>query len=87
MTNPNRSLIGRRNRQSGEMFEKWLEDSCEFYFLQGAACIDKTPEPMKPLKPALPKRHSLISKECCVTEVALYLMQNIQTQIRFSRAQ
>lgn len=51
MTNPNRSLIGRRSRQSGEMFEKWLEDSCEFYFLQGAASIDKTPEPMKPLKP------------------------------------
>lgn len=51
MTSPNRSLIGRRNRQSGEMFEKWLEDSCEFYFSQGVACIDKTPEPMKPLKP------------------------------------
>lgn len=32
MTSPNRSLIGRRNRQYGEMFEKWLEDSCEFYF-------------------------------------------------------
>lgn len=48
---PNRQMIGRRSRQSGELFEKWLTDSCEYYFSLDIACIEKTPEPMKVLKP------------------------------------
>ncbi|MDD2979563.1 MAG: Holliday junction resolvase RecU [Hespellia sp.] len=44
-------MIGRKSRAAGEMFEKWISDSCDFYYDQNVACIEKTPEPMRPLKP------------------------------------
>lgn len=51
MADVNRQIAGRRNRESGAMFERWLEAACEFYWDKGYACIEKTPEPMIPLKP------------------------------------
>nr|DAM32582.1 MAG TPA: recombination protein [Caudoviricetes sp.] len=33
------------------MFERWLEAASGYYWEQGYACIEKTPEPMIPLKP------------------------------------
>ena len=42
-------LRGKRIRQAGEYFENLLSVSCEMYRLHGAALIEKTPEPMRPL--------------------------------------
>lgn len=42
---------GRQNRAYGETFEKWIGYACEYYWDKRWACIEKTPEPMKPLKP------------------------------------
>lgn len=44
-------MIGARSRAAGEMFERWISDSCDFYYDQKFASIEKTPEPMRPLKP------------------------------------
>ena len=50
MPDPRRQIIGRRSKASGEAFERWLSDACEFYLRNGWAHIEKTPEPMKPIK-------------------------------------
>lgn len=47
----NRSLIGRASRADGALFEEWIENALFFYREQGVASIEKTPEPMKILKP------------------------------------
>lgn len=44
-----RRYRGMSSKIAGEQFEKMIEASCEWYKQQGLACIDKTPEPMKPL--------------------------------------
>lgn len=33
------------------MFERWIESACTYYRLLGVAHIEKTPEPMRPLRP------------------------------------
>ena len=45
MPDPRRQIIGRRSKASGEAFERWLSDACEFYLRNGWAHIEKTPEP------------------------------------------
>lgn len=40
---------GMQNRRTGEIFEDMIADSLKWYELRGQACIEKTPEPMKPL--------------------------------------
>lgn len=40
-----RQLIGRRNKASGEIFERYISSACEFYLKGGWAHIQKTPEP------------------------------------------
>jgi len=42
---PQRQIIGRKNKASGEIFEKWISDACTFYLKQSIAHIEKTPEP------------------------------------------
>lgn len=44
-------IINSRNRGAGALFEQWLQAACEYYWSQGYACIDKTPEPMRPIRP------------------------------------
>lgn len=51
MADPKRQLAGARNRASGEIFEKYIARSCNYYWDKGYACIDKTPEPMRPIRP------------------------------------
>ena len=46
-----RSLRGMRSRVAGEHFEAMIEASLGWYLEHGVACIEKTPEPMKPLRP------------------------------------
>lgn len=38
-------MIGRRNKASGDAFENWISQACEFYLQKGWAYIEKTPEP------------------------------------------
>lgn len=45
MSDPRRQIIGRRSKASGETFERWLTNACEFYLREGWAYIEKTPEP------------------------------------------
>ena len=51
MTNIDNVIKGKQNQASGRMFEKFLEEACFYYWLAGQACIEKTPEPMVPVKP------------------------------------
>lgn len=43
------STAGRRKRDTGALWERIIEKSCDFYRDAGVADIRKTPEPMKPL--------------------------------------
>ena len=45
MANPKRQLTGMRNKASGEIFERWISNACQFYLEKGWAFIEKTPEP------------------------------------------
>lgn len=49
--NEERRVIGCRSRAAGEMFENMLSSSCGYYREKGIAIIEKTPEPMRPIKP------------------------------------
>ena len=44
-----RRYRGMQSRAAGEHFESMIEASCIWHREHGLACIDKTPEPMKPL--------------------------------------
>lgn len=48
--NPQRQLQGKINRDKGKRFEALLDASFEYYRVKGFAHIEKTPEPMKPLR-------------------------------------
>ena len=45
MADPRRQMIGKRNKASGEIFERWLSNACEFYLQKRWEYIEKTPEP------------------------------------------
>ncbi len=45
-----RSLRNRLSRERGAQFEAWINESFEYYKERGFAAIEKTPEPMKPIK-------------------------------------
>lgn len=51
MADINRQLSGRRSNIAGGMFEGILSAACNYYRDKGAAIIEKTPEPMRPIKP------------------------------------
>lgn len=46
-----RQQRGLQSRIAGERFESLIEVSLKWYEIKGAAVIEKTPEPMKPLRP------------------------------------
>ena len=46
-----RSQKARQSRETGAMFEKMIDNSVKWYEAMGEACIEKTPEPMRPLRP------------------------------------
>lgn len=48
---PRRQLIGKLSREKGKAFEARLDSTFEYYRLKGFAEIEKTPDPMRPLKP------------------------------------
>lgn len=45
------SIRGKQNRAAGEQFEKMIDASLRWYEDRGFVCVEKTPEPMKPLRP------------------------------------
>lgn len=62
-----RALIGSRSRASGEYFEGMISAACQFYEEKGISVIEKTPEPMRVLKPYDRKRGQFI---CCFAKQA-----------------
>lgn len=46
-----RKIRGAQSRIAGEQFEEIIAASLLWYEQRGAACVEKTPEPMKPLRP------------------------------------
>lgn len=44
------SIAGKQHRIAGETFERYIQSSCDWYREGGIADIEKTPEPMKPLR-------------------------------------
>lgn len=63
----NKSLSGSRSRASGEYFEGMISAACRFYEEKEISVIEKTPEPMKVLKPYDRKRGQFI---CCFAKQA-----------------
>ncbi len=49
-TNTLRAATGRRSRELGDLFELWILHGCDWYWDKGVAYIEKTPEPMRPIK-------------------------------------
>lgn len=45
LTDIKRQIVGRKNKAAGEMFERYLSRSCEYYLEKNIAFIEKTPEP------------------------------------------
>lgn len=45
MADPRRQYIGRRSKEAGETFERWIESACQYYLDLDIAHIEKTPEP------------------------------------------
>lgn len=43
----NMSLVGRKNKENGKIFEEWISNSCKKYYEDGSAFIEKTPEPFQ----------------------------------------
>lgn len=43
-------IRGQQSKAAGELFEKIIEDACRYYSKNGEAEIEKTPEPMKPIR-------------------------------------
>lgn len=54
-----RAMRGRISKRAGEFFEQLIELSLRWYEENGIACIEKTPEPMKPLRPVNNRGHFL----------------------------
>lgn len=50
IANIERSRRGAQSRVAGGIFESAIEASLRWYELRGEACVEKTPEPMKPLR-------------------------------------
>lgn len=51
MKDPRRQYQGLVNKARGKHFEEQIDIACEYYKRKGLAVIEKTPEPMRPLKP------------------------------------
>lgn len=50
LRNVQRSQQGLQSRRAGEYFENMIAASLRWYEDKGMACVEKTPEPMKPLR-------------------------------------
>lgn len=48
---PRRQITGAINKARGKQFEQRLDAAFEYYSKRGFAAVEKTPEPMQPIKP------------------------------------
>lgn len=55
MADVKRQITGRRSHEVGDLFEGKISASCIYYRDKGYAIIEKTPEPMRVLKPFGPR--------------------------------
>lgn len=62
-----RMITGRRSKVMGEQFENMILSAAKFYEEKGISVIDKTPEPMKVLKPYDRTKGQFI---CCFSKQA-----------------
>lgn len=60
---PEAQIRGWKSRRAGEAFERLIDASCEAYRRAGMAIIEKTPEPMAPIKPLPGGRFIAIFRE------------------------
>lgn len=67
MDSYSRSVQGARSRASGAYFEGMIEAASRFYEDRGISVIDKTPEPMRVIKPMSQNRSQFI---CCFSKMA-----------------
>lgn len=51
LSDVNRQISGRQSNMAGALFERMLTASCDYYREKELAIIEKTPEPMRPLRP------------------------------------
>lgn len=51
LKDPQRQIQGARSKAVGEHFENMITGACFFYYEKNLAHIEKTPEPMKAIKP------------------------------------
>lgn len=88
------SQKGLQSKRAGEHFENMITASLNWYCDKGVAFVEKTPEPMKPLrKPdrqggsllATPKPGSLTSREHSRAAGPWYLRQSTPTATRSTR--
>lgn len=66
-SNYNRVMAGRRSKASGDHFEMMVMAAAQFYEDKGIAVIQKTPEPMRVLKPYNRSQGQFI---CCFAKQA-----------------
>lgn len=66
LANVERQMRGKQSRVAGEHFEAIIAASLEWYKEKGVANIEKTPEPMKPIRPPNAKGQFL----ACYTKAA-----------------
>jgi recombination protein U len=45
LENTKRQIAGRRSKEAGATFERWISAACDYYLRAGIAFIEKTPEP------------------------------------------
>lgn len=51
MIDISRTIQGRRSKVAGDRFENVITAACRYYREKGIAIVEKTPEPMRPLRP------------------------------------
>lgn len=56
----NHRATGRLNHDQGELLEKYISNACDYYLKNGIANIEKTPEPMRVIKP-LDSSHTMFA--------------------------
>jgi penicillin-binding protein-related factor A (putative recombinase) len=67
MNSYDRSIKGAISRANGEQFEKMIMAAAAFYESKGISVIDKTPEPMRVLRPYDRKKGQFV---CCFSKQA-----------------
>lgn len=88
-----RRFAGKKSKAQGDYFEAMIEAGCNFYRDRKVADIEKTPEPMRPIKdlgagsssPTIPRRPRRTSKASCLGAGPSCLRRSTRTPAEWSR--